>query len=141
MTGTNRSRIPPGQIQTIKWPVLHYGDVPTVDTSKWTFSVSGMVEHPFSLTWDEFLALPRKTVHCDIHCVTTWSRLDNDFEGVPVQDLLQRAGLKKDAMYCFVVGGQGVTTNLPLADLDRPGELLAPNWAGGPPRPPHGGAP
>ena len=45
-----RSRIPPGQIQTTKWPVLHYGDVPMVDTAKWPFSVSGMVERPFSLT-------------------------------------------------------------------------------------------
>src|SRR6058998_514198 len=100
-------RIPPGQVQTTKWPVLHYGDVPSVDTSKWTFSVAAMVVHPFSLTWDEFLALPRKTVHCDIHCVTTWSRLDNDFEGVPVQDLMRRAGLKKEVKYCLVVAEQG----------------------------------
>ena len=118
------SRIPPGQIQTTKWPVLHYGDVPDVDTSKWTFRVSGMVEHPFSLTWDEFLALPRKTVQCDIHCVTTWSRLDNTFEGVPVQDLLQRAGVKQEAKYCLVVAEQEFTTNLPLSDLDRPENLV-----------------
>ena len=131
-------RIPPGQIQTTKWPVLHYGDVPSVDTSKWTFSVSGMVERPFSLTWDEFLALPRKTVHCDIHCVTTWSRLDNTFEGVSVQDLLKRAGVKREAKYCLVVAEQGFTTNLPLSDLDRPENLIALNWAGEPLMPEHG---
>ena len=89
------ARIPPGQIQTTKWPVLHYGDVPAVDASKWTFMVSGLVERPFTLTYDELLALPQKTVVCDIHCVTTWSRLDNTFEGVPVQALLARAGLKR----------------------------------------------
>jgi DMSO/TMAO reductase YedYZ molybdopterin-dependent catalytic subunit len=77
-----------------------------VDTLKWTFTVSGLVERAFSLAYDEFLALPRRTVHCDIHCVTTWSRLDNDFEGVPVQDLLKRAGLKKEAKYCLVVAEQ-----------------------------------
>ena len=119
--------------------MLHYGDVPTVDLSNWTFMVSGLVERPFSLTWDEFLALPRKTVQCDIHCVTTWSRLDNTFEGVSVQDLLNRAGLKKEAKYCLVVAEQGFTTNLPLSDLDRPENLIALTWAGEPLTPEHGG--
>src|SRR5262245_66300108 len=82
--------------------------------------VSGVVERPFSLTYDEFLSLPRKTVHCDIHCVTTWSRLDNTFEGVPVQTLLERARLKPDAKYCLVVAEQGLRTNLPLSGRNRP---------------------
>src|SRR5881396_3304773 len=125
MSDATKPRIPPGQIQTTKWPVLHYGDVPSVETSKWTFMVSGLVEKPFSLTWDEFRALPRKTVNCDIHCVTTWSRLDNDFEGVSVQDLLQRAAVKREAKYCLVVAVQGFTTNLPLSDLYRPENLIA----------------
>ncbi len=123
-------RVPPGQIQTTKWPVLHYGDVPTVDTAKWTFTVGGLVERPFSLSYEAFLALPRKRVVCDIHCVTTWSRLDNTFEGVPVQALLERAGLKPAARYCLVVAEQGFTTNLPLADLNRPDNLIALKWAG-----------
>ncbi len=41
MSDATKPRIPPGQIQTTKWPVLHYGDVPSVETSKWTFMVSG----------------------------------------------------------------------------------------------------
>ena len=72
-------RLPPGQVVTTKWPVLHYGDVPRVDTQGWTFSVSGAVDRPFTLSYDELLALPPRTVGCDIHCVTRWSRLDNAF--------------------------------------------------------------
>src|SRR5947199_7753180 len=34
-------RLPPGQVVTTKWPVLHYGDVPRVDLKTWTFDVSG----------------------------------------------------------------------------------------------------
>src|SRR6266851_721364 len=138
MTEPARSRIPPGQVETTKWPVLHYGDVPTVDTSKWTFMVSGLVENPFTLSYDEFLKLPRKTVNCDIHCVTTWSRLDNTFEGVSVQLLLERAKLKPEAKYCLVVAEQGFTTNLPLSDLNRPENLIALKWAGEPLTPEHG---
>jgi DMSO/TMAO reductase YedYZ molybdopterin-dependent catalytic subunit len=119
--------------------VLHYGDVPKVDTSTWTFEVSGLVDRPFTLTYDELLQLPRKTVHCDIHCVTRWSRLDNTFEGVAVQLLLERAGVKPDAQYCLVSAEQGFTTNLPLADLDLPANLIAFRWNGEWLTPEHGG--
>src|SRR5436309_10505338 len=132
-------RIPPDQVQSTEWPVLHYGDVPMVDTSEWTFTVSGQVAKPFTFSYVEFLALPRKTVQCDIHCVTTWSRLDNTFEGVPVQILLERAKVKREAKYCLVVAEQGFTTNLPLADLDRPKNLIAFKWSGEPLTPEHGG--
>src|SRR5207237_10212524 len=94
-------------------------------TRTWTFDVAGLVERPFSLAYEELLALPRKTVMCDMHCVTRWSRLDNAFEGVPVQLLLERAGVKSNAQYCLVSAEQGFTTNLPLADLDRPDHLIA----------------
>ena len=119
--------------------MLHYGDVPQVDTRAWTFDVSGLVDRPFTLTYEELLALPRKTVQCDIHCVTRWSRLDNTFEGVAVHLLLERAGVKPDAQYCLVSAGQGFTTNLPLTDLDRPDNLIALKWNGEGLTPEHGG--
>ena len=61
-------RIPPGQYKTEKFPVLHYGSVPTTDVATWDFKVYGEVDNPFTLTWDQFKALPRKKVHTDIHC-------------------------------------------------------------------------
>jgi len=131
-------RLPPGQVLTTKWPVLHYGNVPKVDTRTWTFDVAGLVERPFSLAYEELLALPRKTVMCDMHCVTRWTRLDNAFEGVPVQLLLERAGVKSEAQYCLVAAEQGFTTNLPLADLDRPDNLIALEWNGESLAPEHG---
>jgi DMSO/TMAO reductase YedYZ molybdopterin-dependent catalytic subunit len=118
-------RLPPGQVLTTKWPVLHYGLVPHVDTAAWSFAVDGLVERPLTLTYDELLALPRTTVPCDIHCVTTWSRFDNAFEGVAVRLLLERAKVKPSAQYCLVSAEQGFTTNLSLADLDRPENLVA----------------
>ena len=47
---TDRERLPPGQIITRKWPVLHYGTVPRVDLATWRFEVSGAVERPVSLS-------------------------------------------------------------------------------------------
>jgi DMSO/TMAO reductase YedYZ molybdopterin-dependent catalytic subunit len=135
----DRERQPPGQILTRKWPVLHYGTVPLVDKARWSFEVSGAVERPFRLTWDELLALPRREVLCDMHCVTQWSRLDNLFEGVPLEPILERAGVRPEAQYVMVHGEQDYTTNLPLSDINRSGNLLALKYGGEDLTPEHGG--
>ena len=122
---TDKPRLPPGQSITKKWPVLHYGDVPAIDLARWRFEIEGLVENPISLTYDELTALPRRSTLCDIHCVTRWSRLDNRFEGASVADLLARARPRAEATHVIVRAAQGFTTNLPLADLDRPENLLA----------------
>lgn len=132
------SRVPPGQVVTQKWPVLHYGDIPRVDLRTWEFRLFGLVEEPLKISWEEFRELPRQTVHCDIHCVTRWSRLGNTFEGVAVKDLLDRAGMKSDARFVMVHAEKGFTTNLPLADLLQPNVLLADTHDGQPLAPEHG---
>ena len=136
---TDRLRQPPGQVITRKWPVLHYGTVPSVDTSTWSFEVSGAVDEPFQLSWKELLTLPRREVLCDMHCVTQWSRLDNVFEGIPLAPILERARVRPEAQYVMVHGAQDYTTNLPLADLARPGNILALKHAGEDLTPEHGG--
>ena len=135
----DEGRIPPGQVETRKWPVLHAGRVPAVSLAAWRFDVRGLVNRPLSLSWDELLAMPRQETLCDIHCVTRWSRLDNVFGGVPVQALLERAGVQASARCVLVHAEEGFTTNLPLADLDRPANLLALSWNGEPLTPEHGG--
>ena len=50
----SEGRLPPGQSLTLKWPVLHYGDVPRVDLRTWDFRIDGLVEKPVRLTWEEF---------------------------------------------------------------------------------------
>jgi len=133
------SRLPPGQIRTEKWPVLHYSHVPRVRTETWKFRVHGLVEEPFELSWDELLAMPRQETLCDMHCVTHWSRYDNVFEGVPVRALLARARPRPEAGYVLVHADPDYTTNLPLEDLDRDANLLALRFNGEPLTPEHGG--
>ncbi len=137
--GDQERRLPPGQIETQKWPVLHYGLVPTVDLAQWRFTISGAVERPVTLGWQELLALPRQETACDIHCVTRWSRYDNVFEGVAVSLLLERAGVRPEARFGLIHAEQGFTTNLPLEDLRRPANLLALRHNGVPLTPEHGG--
>ncbi len=131
-------RLPPGQIRTEKWPVLHYGSVPTVDLAGWDLRVEGLVEQPQRWTWDEFRKLPRTRVRSDIHCVTRWSRFDNLWEGVSLAEVLRRAVPRPDARFVVVRAEQGFTTNLPLEELEHDDVLLADTHDGEPLTPDHG---
>ncbi len=131
-------RLPPGQVKTDKWPVLHYGSVPTVDLSAWDLRVDGLVERPLRWTWAEFEKLPRVQVHSDIHCVTRWSRYDNLWDGVSLRWVLAQAGIRQDARFAVIHAEQGFTTNLPLAELDQDDVLLADKHDGTPLTPDHG---
>ncbi len=131
-------RIPPGQYRTEKVPVLHYGSVPNTDLARWDFRVWGEVESPFTLTWEQFKALPRKTVHTDIHCVTRWTKLDTDWEGVPIQEILRLAQLRPTATHVLAHAEQGYTANLPLSVLDDDDVLLADTFGGEPLEKEHG---
>jgi len=131
-------RLPPGQSLTLKWPVLHYGSVPRFDAKLWDFRVTGVVEHPLCLTWEEFSQLTRVDRTSDFHCVTRWSRFDNRWTGVAMREILSRVRPKPEAKYVLVHAEQGYTANVPLADLDRDNVLLATHHDGEPLTPDHG---
>jgi DMSO/TMAO reductase YedYZ molybdopterin-dependent catalytic subunit len=125
-------RLPPGQVLTEKWPVLHYGSVPATDLAAWDLRVTGLVEQPVRWTWDEFQALPRVEVFSDIHCVTRWSRYDNRWSGVALREVLRRARPKPEARFAIIHAEQGFTANLPLEELDQDDVLLADQHDGQP---------
>jgi DMSO/TMAO reductase YedYZ molybdopterin-dependent catalytic subunit len=131
-------RIPPGQYLTEKFPVLHYGSVPRADLATWDFRVWGEVDSPFTLTWEQFRALPRKGETVDIHCVTRWSKLDTTWEGVPIQRVLELAQVRETARFVIAHCEQGYTTNMPIEVLDDEDVLLADAYDGKPLDPEHG---
>ena len=131
-------RLPPGQVKTDKWPVLHYGSVPRVDLATWDLTVDGLVDHPQRWDWDAFRALPRVRVFSDIHCVTRWSRYDNTWEGVSLREVMTRAVPRPDARFAILHAEQGFTTNLPLSELLADDVLLADTHDGQELTPDHG---
>ncbi|MHB8619133.1 MAG: sulfite oxidase-like oxidoreductase [Chloroflexota bacterium] len=132
-------RLPPGQYLTDKFPVLHYGGVPTFNEAAWDFRVYGLVEEEKSWTWQEFLTLPTTAVTLDIHCVTHWSKFDTTWEGVPLADFLRRqVALKPEAQFMVAHGEHGFTANVPLDLAMHPQALLAYKYGGQPLAPEHG---
>ena len=135
----SKTRIPPGQTETRKWPVLHYGEVPRYAPGKWDFRCFGLVAEEKRWTREDLRALPQVEVTSDIHCVTTWSRRGASFRGVRVRDLIAGLTRKPGADYVLIHADPGYTTNLPLADLMSDDVLLATHEGGKPLSDEHGG--
>src|SRR6204780_3777614 len=106
-------RAPPGQTLTDNFPVLTYRPTPHFHPRTWDFKVVGLVEKPLRFTYEEFRALPQSREVADFHCVTTWSRLDNAWEGVKVADLMKLVKLSPEARHVIVHCDGDYTTNLP----------------------------
>ena len=135
------NRVPPGQSETRKWPVLDASGPPAIDLAQWQLRVGGLIAQPVSWSWEQFLALPRVRVFSDFHCVTRWSRLGNVWEGVSTRELVERAGgLAPGARYVLIHGyDQGWTTNLPVQDFLAEDALAAVSHDGEPLALEHGG--
>lgn len=119
------NRLPNGQKVVDDWPVLTYGGTPRVSTEDWRLRIFGLVEEELDLDWEALTALPRTKVHTDIHCVTTWSKMDTNFEGVSIPDLLKQVQVKPEAKAVIAHCYGGYTANLLLGDFIRDANLLA----------------
>jgi DMSO/TMAO reductase YedYZ molybdopterin-dependent catalytic subunit len=136
--GYDPDRLPPGQYLTEKWPVLHAGTVPQADLSTWTLTVSGEVERPLTLSWEQLLELPSREVTVDIHCVTRWSRFDTTFKGVHWSELAKLVQPKPSGRFVVAHAEQGFTANVPLAAIEDERAVIAYEADGEPLTPEHG---
>ena len=128
--GTNPSgtpgTLPPGQSEVNQLKVLHTGiGIPPFDPETWRFEVTGNVDNPISLTYEEFKALPTVIRLADFHCVTGWTKFDNLWEGVSLKHIIELAQLRPNAKYATIECLRGYTTSLPVPELLNDDVLLA----------------
>ena len=130
----NNNRLPSGQSLTNKFPVLHYGPTPQTDLATWDLRVFGLVEEEVTWDWKAFNELPRRELKIDLHCVTRWSKLDTNWEGVSLRDLIDQGFIKPlpTANYVIQHCEYGYTTNLPLEKMTMDNFLLATHYEGEP---------
>jgi DMSO/TMAO reductase YedYZ molybdopterin-dependent catalytic subunit len=131
--------IPPGQVETKKFPVLHVGSVPAIDTATYKLAVTGAVEHPLELSYDELRALPSTEYRGDIHCVTRWSKKETQWRGVLFSDLVKLVKPLASVTHVIQHADNDYTTNLPLATMLDGDVLIAYEFDGQPIEPIHGG--
>jgi DMSO/TMAO reductase YedYZ molybdopterin-dependent catalytic subunit len=143
--------------------VRNHFPVPELDISSWRLQIDGCVERPLSLTFDELTAMPERTVFATVECAgngrsflqpraagVQWGAGaigHAEWTGVPVRDLLEKAGLKSDVVEIVFEGHDrgsepdhpepmDFARSLPLKKALQPdtllvyrmnGELLEPN--------------
>lgn len=111
--------------------------IPVVPVDDWKLTVDGDVENSFSLTFDELAAMPLIERDITMTCVS------NDvggryvgaarWLGVPMKDLLEKAGVGKGADQIFSTAVDGFTISTPLAlALDGRDAMVAIGMNGGP---------
>jgi DMSO/TMAO reductase YedYZ molybdopterin-dependent catalytic subunit len=134
-----KPKLPPGQTATSKFQVLTYGETPSISIERWQFSVWGSVEQERQWSWDEFMKLPKTKLRADFHCVTHWSRFDDEWEGVLFRDFIRHVSLKPEARFVMQHAYGGYTTNLPLQWMMDEEVLFAHTFNGKPLEVDHGG--
>ena len=125
-------RLPPGQHLTRDWPTLDLGLTPNISRERWRLDVYGAVENPMFWDFAQFTAQPQTQFISDIHCVTTWSRYDNQWEGLATRDLLAACQPREEARFVVLHSYDGYTTNLALEDFAAEDALLAHSWSDAP---------
>lgn len=131
--------LPVGQYRTEKWPILDLGHKPNIAKASWTLTVDGACQHPITLSWDGFMALPQASDTSDFHCVTAWSKLNMHWGGVRFAELLALVAPNDDARYVMCHAYDDYTTNLPLVECMKPDVLLVHTYEGQPLPVEHGG--
>ena len=119
--------------------------VPDVDVATWRLRVGGMVDRPFSLSYDDLAALPQVEADITLCCVSNevGGRLVGSarWQGVLLKDLLDRAGVQTGADQLVGRSVDGFTVGFPTSTLDDGRQALVALGMGGEPLPVQHGFP
>lgn len=111
--------LPPGQIQTKRFPVVgeRHPSQDLKDPGAWSLSIGGLVENEARMDLDSFLRVARYEMEFDIHCVTSWSRLSSSWRGLPLGAIAALASPRPEARFVSFTAfsDRGHHTSLPLS--------------------------
>jgi DMSO/TMAO reductase YedYZ molybdopterin-dependent catalytic subunit len=136
-------RMPPGQSLTQKFPVLTYeprSQWPSTDLRAWSLEVFGEVEAPLRLSFEDLITrFEVVEVTFDLHCVTRWSKLDTQWKGVRMRDVIDAAHPAPGANFLISHAATGYTSNVPIENARSDLSLITWEYDGVPLPSEHGG--
>lgn len=126
---SNLERLPPGQYETMDFPVLSIRPTPHIDKEEWKLTVFG-TKKILEWNWTEFNELPMVAWDKDIHCVTKWSKFNTKWKGVLIDEIMKLAGVGPNVAYLLAYTADGYSTNLPLEDVTSGKAMIAVQYEG-----------
>jgi hypothetical protein len=84
-----------------KWPVIGEREPASFPEGPrgWSLTITGQISEPVEFSLEELLELPQTRQRIDIHCVTRWSKLGVEFEGIALRQLLELFKPKDSARF------------------------------------------
>jgi DMSO/TMAO reductase YedYZ molybdopterin-dependent catalytic subunit len=107
------------------------GRVQEIDLQRYRLEVTGKVDHPLSLTYDDLRCMPRIETRSTLVCpgffedVATWS-------GASLEYVLELAGVQAGATGIQLTSADGYSTSLPVETAHSGDSFLAYEWEGQP---------
>jgi sulfoxide reductase catalytic subunit YedY len=95
-----------------------------IDSKTYRLKVTGKIERPLSLSYDQILKYPSLTETVLLICPGFFSN-NGRWTGVSFKSLLREAQIKKEAQYIDIVGAQEKRVRIPLKTLDQKKVFLA----------------
>ncbi len=117
--------LPPGQRKIPSFIIYRILGQPKVDISQWRFEITGLVENPVKLKYDELIKMVDTEFVSDFHCVTGWSVEKVVWSGVSLKKLINMAKPRNEAKWGYIKSLDGYTTVIPFDDLISDKAILA----------------
>jgi hypothetical protein len=118
---------------------------PVVDAAGWTLTVHGLVQNPQRLTLDSLRALPAVSEYVTLECISNnvgGGQISTGlFGGVPLNSVLDLAGVHSAATLVAFRSRDGYTESLPLSLVRQSPEILVAHSLDGAPLPSQHGFP
>jgi DMSO/TMAO reductase YedYZ molybdopterin-dependent catalytic subunit len=116
---------PPNQHYVKKFIYYAALGVPRVDLSRWRLFVTGLVEKPLELRYEDLERMVDTDYVRDFHCVTGWSVKGVRWEGVKIRKLAEMAKAKPNARWVVFVSLDGYTSVVPAEDALHEDSIIA----------------
>jgi DMSO/TMAO reductase YedYZ molybdopterin-dependent catalytic subunit len=124
-------KLPPDQQATdriLRWGTDHPGITsanPQLKIENYSLTIDGEVDNPVTLSWNDFLRLPKTVSVSDFHCVEGWSVLDCKWEGVRIRDIEKLVKPRAVARAIAFESADNYLTSLFREELEGDDVLLA----------------
>jgi DMSO/TMAO reductase YedYZ molybdopterin-dependent catalytic subunit len=124
--------------------ITSYAKTPGVDVTKWRLRIHGLVDKPLTFTYDDIKRLPAVKQILTLECIgnpPSGNAIGNaEWTGVMLKPLLERAGVKRNAVYAAMRGADGYYTGVPVGEIMNENNWM-PYLMNGMPLPPAHGYP
>jgi DMSO/TMAO reductase YedYZ molybdopterin-dependent catalytic subunit len=100
------------------------GRAQLIDLATYRLKVTGLVDHPLSLTYDDLRCLPNVTDRPELVCPGVFED-DATWSGVPLKYILELAGVQPGATKLILVSADGYQVQLTLEIANKEANFLA----------------